>query len=102
MNIQGWNIEVVGAYRNLGAHLNNEMDWLDNIQGLYKNVQSRLYLLRRLQSFGPFYDSVVASAIFYGIIIIRVAADSRKLNRRIRKLDSVEPAGERRMTTKLS
>ncbi|KAI3355629.1 hypothetical protein L3Q82_004178 [Scortum barcoo] len=48
---------------------------LDNTDALVKKGNSRLFLLRRLRSFGvqgpllrTFYDSVVASAIFYGIV----------------------------------
>ncbi|KAI3364708.1 hypothetical protein L3Q82_011474, partial [Scortum barcoo] len=48
------------------------LDWSDNTNALVKKGNSRLFLLRRLRSFGvqgpllrTFYDSVVASAIFY-------------------------------------
>uniref|UniRef100_A0A3P9DT76 Ig-like domain-containing protein n=1 Tax=Maylandia zebra TaxID=106582 RepID=A0A3P9DT76_9CICH len=45
------------------------------VDALYRKGQSRLYLLRRLSSFGvqgallnTFYDSVVASVIFYSVV----------------------------------
>ena len=60
-----------------------------------------------------FYDSVVASALFYGVVCWGSSvstADRKRLNKLIRKassvlecpLDSVEVVGERRMTAKLS
>ncbi|XP_040904789.1 uncharacterized protein LOC121188913, partial [Toxotes jaculatrix] len=52
VNIQGTDIESVVSYRYLGVHLNNKLDWTDNTNALYKKGQSRLYLLRRLRSFG--------------------------------------------------
>ncbi|KAI3365322.1 hypothetical protein L3Q82_010412 [Scortum barcoo] len=55
-----------------GIHLNDSLDWTHNTDALIKKGNSRLFLLRRLRSFGvqgpllrTFYDSVVASAIFY-------------------------------------
>ena len=81
---------------------------------------NRLYLLRKLRSFGvqgdlltSFYDSVVASAIFYGVVCWSSsisAADRRRLDKLIKKsssvlgcpLDSVQEVGESRMMDKLS
>ncbi|KAI3354462.1 hypothetical protein L3Q82_018977, partial [Scortum barcoo] len=68
-------IDTVKSYKYLGVHLNDSLDWSDNTNALVKKGNSRLFLLRRLRSFGvqgpllrTFYDSVVASAIFYGIV----------------------------------
>ena len=62
-------IEIVDSYKYLDVHLNNELDWTHNSDALYRTGQSRLYLLRRLQSSGlnrallrTCNDSVVASA----------------------------------------
>ncbi|KAI3355625.1 hypothetical protein L3Q82_017914 [Scortum barcoo] len=67
-------IDTVKSYKYLGVHLNDSLDWSDNTNALVKKGNSRLFLLRRLRSFGvqgpllrTFYDSVVASAIFYSI-----------------------------------
>ena len=75
VNIQGLGIEIVGEYKYLGVHLSNKLDWTTNTDVLYKKGQSRLHLLRRLRSFGvcrtllrTFYDTVVASAIFYAVV----------------------------------
>ncbi|KAL7850802.1 hypothetical protein SRHO_G00201510 [Serrasalmus rhombeus] len=75
VNIQGTDIERVDAYRYLGVNLNYKLDRSDNTAALYRRGQSRLYLLRRLRSFGmqgpllrTFFDTVVASAILYGVV----------------------------------
>ncbi|KAK0154709.1 RNA-directed DNA polymerase from mobile element jockey [Merluccius polli] len=112
--------EVVESYKFLGVHLNNKLDWTDNTHALYKKGQSRLHLLRRLRSFGvckallrTFYDSVMASAIFYAVVCWRAGSTDRdrsRLNKLIRRassvldgpLDSIEELGERRMLTKLT
>ena len=72
VNIQGSVIDMVDSFKCLGVHLNNKLDWTDNTNALYRKGQSRLHLLRRLRSFGvcrallrTFYDTVVASAVFY-------------------------------------
>ncbi|KAI3356448.1 hypothetical protein L3Q82_017659 [Scortum barcoo] len=63
---------------NLGVHLNNKLDWTDNTDSLYKRGQSRLYMLRRLGSFGvcrpllrTFYETVVASVVSYPVVCWR-------------------------------
>ncbi|KAI3373006.1 hypothetical protein L3Q82_023462, partial [Scortum barcoo] len=75
VSIQGTDIDTVKSYKYLGVHLNDNLDWTHNTDALVKKGNSRLFLLRRLRSFGvqgpllrTFYDSVVASAIFYGIV----------------------------------
>lgn len=40
MNIQGLNIETVDQYIFVGVHLNNELNWWQNIGVLYKKGQS--------------------------------------------------------------
>ncbi|TWW74575.1 hypothetical protein D4764_14G0005780 [Takifugu flavidus] len=73
VNILGTDDDVVKSYDYLGVHLNNNLDWTHNIETLVKKGNSRLFLLRRLRSFGvqgtllrSFDDSVVGSAIFLG------------------------------------
>ncbi|XP_055367950.1 uncharacterized protein LOC129604646 [Betta splendens] len=120
MHIQGRDIERVDSYKYLGVHLNNKLDWTHNTDALYRKGQSRLYLLRRLRSFGvkgpllkTFYDSVVASAILYGVVCWGssiTARDRKRLDRIIRKsssvlgctLDTVQEVGERRVLAKLT
>ncbi|KAI4883190.1 hypothetical protein NFI96_029396, partial [Prochilodus magdalenae] len=52
VNIRGMDIERVDSYKYLGVHLNNKLDWSVNTTALYIKGQRRLYLLRRLRSFG--------------------------------------------------
>lgn len=92
-------IEQVDSYKYLGVHLNNKLDWTHNTDALYRKGQSRLYLLRRLRSFGvrgpllkTFYDSVVEPVIFHGVVHWRrniSTADKKRLNRLVKKAGSV-------------
>ncbi len=75
VNLQGLDIEMVDMYKYLAVHINNKLDWSDNISVLYKKGQSRLQLLMRLINFGVcrliwknVYDIVVASATFFAVI----------------------------------
>ena len=119
VNIQGLDIETVDSYRYLGVHLNNKLTWTTNTDALYKKGQSRLYLLRRLRSFGvcratlkTFYDTVVASALLYAVVCWCFSAtekDRSRLNRLVRRassvlgtqLQTIEEVGERRILAKL-
>ncbi|KAI3366512.1 hypothetical protein L3Q82_000642 [Scortum barcoo] len=120
LNIQGLDIERVRTYKYLGVHLNNKLDWTDNTDSLYKRGQSRLYMLRRLGSFGvcrpllrTFYETVVASVVSYAVVCWGGGCserDKKRLNRLIKRassvcgcpLDSIEVMGERRALAKLS
>ncbi|KAI3366555.1 hypothetical protein L3Q82_000674 [Scortum barcoo] len=73
----------------------HRLDWTHNTDALVKKGNnSRLFLLRRLRSFGvqgpllrTFYDSVVASAIFYGIVCWASSITDRD-RRRMDRLDT--------------
>ncbi|KAI3366522.1 hypothetical protein L3Q82_000652 [Scortum barcoo] len=73
VSIQGTDIDTVKSYKYLGVHLNDSLDWSDNTNVLVKKGNSRLVPAQEAEVFfgvqGPllrtFYDSVVASAIFY-------------------------------------
>lgn len=75
VNIHGSDFDIVDNCKYLGVHLNKSLDGTVNTRALYKKGQSRLQLLRRLRSFRvqealprTFYDSIVASPIFYGVV----------------------------------
>ncbi|TWW80173.1 hypothetical protein D4764_10G0012030 [Takifugu flavidus] len=120
VNILGTDVDVVESYKYLGVHLNNNLDWTHNTDALVKKGNSRLFLRRRLRSFGvqgpllrTFYDSVVGSAIFYGIVCWSSSItdrDRRRMDRLVRRassvlgcpLYSVEVVGNGRMMAKLS
>ncbi|KAM8738428.1 uncharacterized protein AB9X84_020913 [Acanthopagrus schlegelii] len=99
VNILGTDIKMVTSYKYLGVDMNNKLDWTDYTAATYKKGQSRLYLLRKLRSFGvqgalltSFYDSVVASAIFYGVVCWSSsisAADRRRLDNLMKKASCI-------------
>jgi len=118
VNIQGVDIEIVDSNRYLGFQVNNKLDCTDTVNTLYKKGQKRLFLLRRLRSFGvqgsllrTFYDSVVTSTIFFGVVCWSsciTTVDRKRLNKLIKKagsvlgcsLEPVEVVGERRVRAK--
>ncbi|TWW62388.1 hypothetical protein D4764_04G0010350 [Takifugu flavidus] len=120
VNILGTDVDVVESHKCLGVHLNNNLDWTHNTDALVKKGNSTLFLLRRLRSFGvqgpllrTFYDSVVGSAIFYGIVCWSSSITDRnrkRMDRLVRRassvlgcpLDSVQVVGNGRMMAKLS
>ncbi|TWW77713.1 hypothetical protein D4764_12G0011030 [Takifugu flavidus] len=107
VKILGTDVDVVESYKYLGVHLNNNLDWTHNTDALVKKGNSRLFLLRRLRSFrvqGPllrtFYDSVVGSAIFYGIVCWSSSItdrDRKRMDRLVRR-DNKGPESESEMT----
>ena len=119
ISILGDKVQVVESYKYLGVHMNNKLDWKQQTEAVYKKGQSRLCFLRKLRSFKVcsktlcmFYQSVVASAIFFAAISwgsgIR-ACDSKKLNKLVLRAGyvmgtavvSLEVVMERRMVQKL-
>ena len=86
----------VQEYKDLGVHLDNKLDWAKNTEAVYKKDQSQLYFLRRLQSLNicniilrMFYQSVVASAIFFGLVCWGSRLRAADANKIIRKAGSV-------------
>ena len=98
VSIQGTEVELVPNYKYLGVQLDNKLDWSRHTEAAYKKGQSRLYFLRRLRSFNicqpllcTFYKTVVASALFFGVVCWRVGArtsDRNRLNKLIKKASS--------------
>ncbi|KAI4880858.1 hypothetical protein NFI96_024792 [Prochilodus magdalenae] len=119
ISIKGVDVEVVRSYRYLGVHLDERLDWSVNTDMVYKKAQSRLYFLRRLGSFRicqklllMFYQSVVASILFYAVVCWGGSISKRdagRLDRLVRKagsvlgleLESLTPLAERRALSKL-
>ena len=96
VTIKGSLMDVVEEYKYLGVHKDKILDWCRNT--VYRKGLSRLFFLRMLRSFNVcrtmlqiFYQSVVASVIFYVVVCwgSRVkAADTNRLNKLIRKVGS--------------
>ncbi|KAI3356792.1 hypothetical protein L3Q82_003320 [Scortum barcoo] len=82
LRIRGEVVEEVEDYKYLGVVIDNRLDWKSNTEAVYKKGMSRLYFLRRrLRSFNVgsrmleiFYQSVVASAIFFAAVCVGAAA----------------------------
>ena len=99
ITIRGEEVEIVDRYKYLGVHINNKLDWKHNTEALYRKGQSRLFFLRRLRSFNVrsellrlFYQSVVASALFFAVACWggnAGATGAAKLNKLVKKAGSV-------------
>ena len=83
---------MVPAYKYLGVTLDNKLDWSTNTEAIYKKGLSQLYFLRRLRSFNVckqmFYQSIVASTIFFAAVSWGAgikAKDANRLNKLVRK-----------------
>lgn len=97
-------VERVASYKYLGVHQNNKLDWSDNTDVLFKMGEQTLPTPVEKQ--GPlmrtFYDFVVASATFYGVVCWAgdvCPGKKRGLGRRASSvlgctLDSVEEVGD--------
>lgn len=70
VSIQETDIKKTDSYKYLSVHNNIRLDWSDNNTLLFRKGQSRLYLLRRIWAWRRhfFPDTVVASAIFFGVV----------------------------------
>ncbi|KAI3365884.1 hypothetical protein L3Q82_000871 [Scortum barcoo] len=98
LRIRGEVVEEVEDYKYLGVVIDNRLDWKSNTEAVYKKGMSRLYFLRKLRSFNVgsrmleiFYQSVVASAIFFAAVCwgssIR-ASDTNRPDKIIKKAGS--------------
>lgn len=74
INIRGEDIEVVGVYKYLGVHIDDNLDWTLNTDALLKKGRYRLFFLRG-RSFDvcremlvTFYQSVMSSVLFYAAV----------------------------------
>ncbi len=110
---------MVPTYKYLGIHLDNKLDWSLNTDALYRKKQSRLFFLRRLRSLDisremlqMFYQSVMASALFYAAVCCGGSVkhkDARRLDKLAERagsvigsrLDSLEAVVERRTQKKV-
>ena len=119
VSVQGVPGDTAEEYKYLGVLFINKLDWTRNTEAVYKIGQSRLFFLRRLRSFNicrmmlrMFYESVVASVIFFTVTCwgsgLKVA-DNNRLRKLIEwagdvvgeELDTLMTMAERRMLSKL-
>ena len=76
--IKGEAVERVDTYKNLGVVFESKLNWKENINSVLKKlkkVNSRMYCMRKLRSFGvnsdmlvTFYNAVMCSIIMFGSV----------------------------------
>ncbi|TWW54867.1 hypothetical protein D4764_0229500 [Takifugu flavidus] len=101
--------EMVVDFRKASSwvfQLDNKLEWSTNTDAVYKKAMSRLYFLRRLRMLQMFYQSVMASTIFFAAVCWGTgikAKDANRLNRSVVgcRLDNVDEVVRDRMVLKL-
>ena len=73
--IKGEAVEGVDTYKYLGVIFDSKLNWKENINSVLKKVNSRMYCMRKLRSFGvnsdmlvTFYNAVICSIIMFGSV----------------------------------
>ena len=68
-------MERVDTYKYLGMFFDSKLNWKENINSVLKKVNSRIYCMRKLRSFGvnsdmlvTFYNIVICSIIMFGSV----------------------------------
>ena len=97
--IGGENVEVVNNFKYLGTVIDDRLKFSENVNLICKKSQQRLYLLRKLRSFGvnstvleTAYRSLIESILgfniscWYGFVS---AKDRKKLDRIVRLADKI-------------
>ena len=59
LQIKGKNVEIVDRMKILGTIINNQLTWDDNCDHLIRKVNSRMQLIRSVQSFGGTQEELV-------------------------------------------
>ena len=67
-------VERVDTYKYLGVVFDRKLNWKENINSVLKKVNSRMYCMGKLRSFGvnsdmlvTFYNAVICSLIMFGL-----------------------------------
>ena len=68
-------MERVETYKYSGVVFDSKLNWKENINSVLKKMNSRMYCLRKLRSFGinsgmlvTFYNAVISNIIVYGSV----------------------------------
>ena len=68
-------MERVETYKYVGVMFDSKLNWKENINSALKEVNTRMYCLRKLRSFGvnssmlvTFYNAVICSIMVYGFV----------------------------------
>ena len=113
-------MERVETYKYLGVVFGSKLHWKENINSVLKRVNTGMYCLRKLRSFGVnsgmlvtfFYNAVICSIIVYGSVCWRwniSKFDRGRLEKIVKKaghvvgmpLDSFKALYEKRLLKKL-
>jgi len=99
--VEGVGVKLSSFYKYPSMQLDNKLAWSVNSDHLYRKGQTRMHFLRRLAASYPcrkllqsffFYQSMVASALFFGVVCwggrLR-KRDTNRLDRLIRRAGSV-------------
>ena len=73
--VKGEAVERVDTDKYLGVVFDNKLNWKENINSVLKKVNSRMYCMRKLRSFGvksdmlvTFYNTIICSIIVFGSV----------------------------------
>ena len=71
--IKGEAVEGVDTYKCIGVVFDSKLNWKENINSVLKKVNSRLYCMSKLRSFGvsmlvTLYNAVICSLIMFGSV----------------------------------
>ena len=93
----------MASYKYLGTTIDQSLSWNENTQTILKKANSRLYCLRKLQTFNInrdilqlFYSSVLCSVLTFGVVSWGgniTQGDRNKIDRLIRKGGRVAGGG---------
>ena len=68
-------MERADTYKYLGVVFDSKLNWKENINSVLKNVNSRMYCMRKLRSFGvnsdmlvTFHNAVICTIIMFGSV----------------------------------
>ena len=95
LTIKGEPIQRVDSFKFLGTVMSSKLRWQDNVDGIVKRAQQRLYFLRQLKKFGlrrellrQFYRAAVESVLTFSITVWYGGADVKQKMRLDRLVNS--------------
>ena len=73
--MEGVHTHNISIYKYLGVVFDSKLNWKENINSVLKKVNSRMYCMRKLSTFGvnvgmllTFYNAVIYSVIMFGSV----------------------------------
>jgi len=68
-------VEKVDTYKYLGVVFDSKLNWKENISSVLEKVNSRMFCMKKLRSFGvnsdmlvTFYNAVICSIVMFGSV----------------------------------